>query len=872
MMRFLYFSLALLSALHGAEFFVSPYGNDDHAGSKIEPYATLPRAQQAARAERIKNPGNSVTVTLLPGRHELSKPLLFDASDSGASEQAPVIYQSQGNAIISGGTRIINWQVDLDHAGVWKTKIPKLPRFEQLWINGRRAVRARTPDWWHFNALLDVIEEPLEGKPNRFKHTFVVPPNDLSSLAGLSEQDLKDVQVMVFHKWDTTHEFIQSLSPKRGEFITHGSGMKSWNRMTHNCLYYFENYLGALDSPGEWFLDRDDWLYYHPREDEDMRAVEAIAPRIESLVEITGTAEQPVKHLAFKNLSFRHSELLTPPTGIPPHQAAMAIDTSAIRLSHAEKITFQNCAIENIGGTAIWFREGAKHCELLNSRLFDLGVSGVRIGETKALPDTTRTSHITVDNCIIHSGGRNAPCAVGVWIGHSGDNVISHCDVADFYYSAVSAGWVWGYAPSDAKRNRIENNHLHHIGYRILSDMGGVYTLGASEGTVVRNNHIHDVLSTRYGGWGLYPDEGSTGILFENNLVYRVRDGAFHQHYGKDNIVRNNILTYSEEGQIALTRAEPHRSFTFENNIVYFDKGHLLGGRGWNAGAKVEMRNNLYWRAKEQAVDFDGKNFQQWQSDGRDQGSKIADPLFHDPAKDDFRLKSESPALAMGFQPIDISKAGVRGGDWRALAETTTFPEPYLVPEPLPNLLHDDFECGKLGGLFRKATLSHEGNESLISIVKEQDNHLLQLQRHPSLQHGYNPHFHWNPNLTSGKGILSFRVRLQANASLQCEWRSSGAAYKIGPSLAFNNGMISTRNRNLVNYPVGTWITVTIEAETGKKKPPWKATIIHEDGIKFEITNLPCDPEWTALNWLGFTTGGSKDAVLHLDDLSFDYR
>ena len=869
MIRPFLLSLAIVSPLHGADLFVSPDGNDEHLGTKTEPFATLPRAQKAARAEHAKNPQDGVTVTLLPGRHRLTEPLVFDSADSGTAE-APIVYQSEGDAEISGGTHITGWIVDLDRAGIWKTKVAPLPSFENLWIDGRRAVRARTPNWWHFNSLLDVIEEPLNGK--RVKHIFEVPARDLSPLANLNEQELKDVQVMVFHKWDTTREFLQSVSPGQGEFITHGSKMKSWNTMNRNCLYYFENFLGALDSPGEWFLDRDGWLYYHPREGEDMRAVEVMASRIESLVQITGTPKKPIRHLAFKNLNFRHSELLTPPTGVPPTQAAIAIDAAAIRVSHAEQISFQNCTVENIGGTAFWFREGAKHCTVKDTRIFDLGVSGVRIGETRTLPDATRTSHITIDNCIIHSGGRKAPCAVGVWIGRSGDNVISHCDVADFYYTAVSAGWVWGYGPSDSKRNRIENNHLHHIGYRILSDMGGVYTLGKSEGTVVRNNHIHDVLSTRYGGWGLYPDEGSSGILFENNLVYRVRDGAFHQHYGRDNIVRNNILSYSKEGQVTLTRSEPHRSFTFENNIVYFDGGHLLGGRGWADGAKVNLRHNLYWRADGETFDFDGKSFTQWQSEGKDQGSKIADPLFYDPANYDFRMKSDSPALAMGFKPFDISKAGVRGDDWRALAKTTTFPEPYLVPEPLPNILHDDFERGKLGGLFRKATLSHEGNESLISISKEKDNHILKLQRHPDLKQGYNPHFYWDPNLTSGTGILSFRVRLQPNSSLQCEWRSKGASYRKGPSLSFKNGRIYNRHRELVTYPVGTWVTVTIEAATGKKNSSWKATIIHEDGLKFEFTDLPCDPEWTELNWLGFTSGGSKEAVLHLDDLSFTSR
>ncbi len=273
------------------------------------------------------------------------------------------------------------------------------------------------------------------------------------------------------------------------------------------------------------------------------------------------------------------------------------------------------------------------------------------------------------------------PCAVGIWIGHSADNTITHCDVADFFYTAVSVGWRWGYAESGAKRNTIEWNHLHHIGYRILSDMGGVYTLGPSEGTSVSHNVIHNVYATRYGGWGLYPDEGSTGIRFENNLVYDVRDGGFHQHYGKENLVRNNIFAFSEEGQIAVTRAEPHLSFTFERNIVYWDTGRLLGYGGWRAGSKVIMRNNLYWRAGGEPIDFIGKTFEQWQADGHDDGSIIADPKFVNPSERDFRLLPDSPAAKIGFVPFDFSRAGVYGDPhWTALAASTQYPEPYVVP------------------------------------------------------------------------------------------------------------------------------------------------------------------------------------------------
>jgi parallel beta-helix repeat protein len=287
----------------------------------------------------------------------------------------------------------------------------------------------------------------------------------------------------------------------------------------------------------------------------------------------------------------------------------------------------------------------------------------VRIGETTKRSEAREMNHghVITDNHI-HDTGLVYPPAVGVLILQSGTNRLAHNHIHHLYYTAVSVGWNWGYQETPCRQNIIEFNHLHDVGQGMLSDMGAVYTLGIQKGTIVRNNLIHDVNSFTYGGWGLYTDEGSSEILLENNIVYRTKSAGFHQHYGRENIVRNNIFAFGKEYQLMRSREEEHTSFIFTNNIVYFDSGSLLGSYWKNDHFRMDQ--NVYFDARTgvtaDAMKFVDASLGQWRARGHDTNSVIADPKFRDPQKYDFTLAADSPALKLGFKPIDLSNVGVR--------------------------------------------------------------------------------------------------------------------------------------------------------------------------------------------------------------------
>jgi hypothetical protein len=523
----------------------------------------------------------------------------------------------------------------------------------------------------------------------------------------------------------------------------------------------------------------------------------------------------------------------------------------------------------------------------------DLGAGGVKVGtlNDEAKPEN-HASHHRVHNNIIRDGGLIFPCAVGVWIGSSSDNQVTHNEISDFFYSAVSVGWRWGYAPSNAKRNRVEWNHLHHLGKGLLSDMGGVYTLGPSEGTSVSHNRIHDVTCFTYGGWGLYTDEGSTGITMEGNVTYDTTDGGFHQHYGKDNVIRNNVFAFSEEYQVKRARAEEHLSFTFEKNIVIFDRGELLGPGWTGTTANFLNKSNVYWDISARPVTFTEKKltFADWQKKGQDLGSIIADPLFVDPAQRDFRLKPGSPALALGIKSIDVSAMGVLHDDpaWRQLADTfERGPEMKRPPRPeAPALnLRQAFE-GRIIDQQRpfphatpaltvlrsapgKPRVSLGDALRLTPAKQAEGKQSLLFQDAPGLPSHYLPMLSFHPAHRAGTSTVSFALYMEPKAIFIHEWRTKGNPYRTGPVMHLQNGRLTGVKGLDVAVPMQKWIRFELKAVIGDAVTGrWSLKVTPEGEPTKEYKDLPCrNPDMKTLDWVGFISNANEKTEFYLDDL-----
>jgi hypothetical protein len=657
--------------------YLSPTGNDNNSGTIEKPLATLTTARDKARELRKGNQvSRPIEIIAMEGEYFMFQPLALTLADGGTSD-SPLIFKAETGkkAVFRGGVKLTGFEKVDDK--LWKAFVPQVAYynsyFEQLYVNGKRAIRARTPNdgFYFIKKVSETVMEKGEGRaPELAIQKIELDSTEAVCFRSFSKQDYEDALIIFYHNWDNTRKRITGFSKQNSSVYTVGEGMKPWNPLNNKSRWFVENFRAALDAPGEWFLDRSGYLYYMPRQGETIENTSVYAPVLKEFISVQGdiTSGLKAENIRFENLVFEMAGYVTPADGNEPAQAAAPVD-AVITLDFANNITFQNCEIAHTGTYGFWFRRACSNCTVNQCYMHDLGAGGVKIGETTIRTAASEiTNNITIDNNIIRDAGHVFPCAVGIIIFNASDNKLTHNEIANLLYSGISAGWVWGYANSPSKRNKIEFNHIHHLGWGELCDMGGVYTLGASEGTTVSNNVIHHVYSFDYGGWGLYTDEGSFGITEENNLVYSCKNSGFHQHYGKENIIRNNIFALNLRAQLQATRVEEHRSISFTNNIIYFNRGSLLSSN-WH---KFNLLSdyNCYWDTRTKDIRFADKSFSDWQKSGKDVHSIIADPLFVNPSAFDFHFKNLSAAKKIRFAPFDYSKAGVYGTDeWRKLAE-----------------------------------------------------------------------------------------------------------------------------------------------------------------------------------------------------------
>lgn len=571
--------LLLVSASQAANIYISPSGQDDNPGTRQQPLATLAAALRKARElRRLHDPSieKGIHIIVAGGIYRLYEPVFIRPEDTGTASSPTYIEAAPGETpVFSGGIPIHNWRrlaqkinglSKTAQQHVWVADIVGGGRpfeFRQLWINDRKAVRARDCNGDTMNRILswDHVKQqcwirkpsiPLSGKAGGME-MFIHQWWAVATLR-ISKMEVRgDSALLSFHQPESK---IQSEHPWPAPWISTETG---------NSAFYLTNALPFLDSPGEWYLDiAGGKLYYWPRIDEDMRTAVATVPQLETLLRIEGSIDRPVEHIYFKGISFKHSTWLRPSQqGHVPHQTGMYMldayklktpgtpdkaslenqawvgrPAAAVSVAYAHNTGFENCSFKHTASTALDYGKATQDNQVVGNIFQDIGgtaiVAGVFSDEATEvhlpyLPkdERERCSGLRIANNLVNNATNEDWGCVGIGAGYVNDISIEHNEISDVSYSGISLGWGWTKTSNAMKNNRVLANKIHHYG-KHLYDVAAIYTLSAQPGTLISGNYIDSIYKAPYAHipshwFYLYTDEGSSNITIKDNWTPSVK-------------------------------------------------------------------------------------------------------------------------------------------------------------------------------------------------------------------------------------------------------------------------------------------------------------------------------------------------------------
>ena len=605
-------------------------GHDDLSGLSPKrngqdgPFATVERAIDMVAELRIGGNMRPVTIAFCDDYY-ISSPIIVSAENLtprfGSSYGVDgITFSSYGaSKKIVGGIKLSEWKNDVFNGKdcisctLEKVGFGKYPIFTDLLVNGKRADMTRFPKDSTLKAIATENPWPVLWEITHPSKWFDAKKEDLENIEGI-----EDAIVSFYHYWIDEHSPVESYDKETGRLT-----LKYPSRFNLTAQYeppissdlhfYLENLPGFFERENEWYLDRKEGkVYYIPENGLCPDDIEAYAPLSESIFEIKGYEDHPVFDIHIENLHLICTKgdyascmvRTTPDTYEKSNTEFYASDIQsvcmargAVNFNYAHRCSVSCCDLCGLGVHGISIEEGCRNIRIENNRITETAGGGIRIfGAPYGCASGAETANISIRKNLIRNIGLRYEASCGILLCHSHDNEISENEICYTGYSGISCGWVWGYKDSITYGNIIKNNHIHHIGRGKMSDLGAIYTLGIQKGTVLSGNHIHDITSNHYGGNGIYLDEGSSGIIVENNIVHDTKTASFLLHYGKNNIVRNNIFAFGKLG-IEIGRREMHENLVFERNI-FVTEGNTLIARSDFSPMIVNGNNNIVFDTK----------------------------------------------------------------------------------------------------------------------------------------------------------------------------------------------------------------------------------------------------------------------------------
>ena len=557
--------------LLAGEIWISPKGSDFNDGTRQSPKATLTSALRQAREWRRTEDNRiqgGITIYMEGGTYAFYEPVFIRPEDSGTKE-SPTIIRSVGDekVILSGGISINGWN---KQGKVWVADVPAFNGrpldFRQLWVNGKKAVRARdVEDFEKMNRICSVDEK---------NEILYVPAVSIRRLIDNKGNLKAKYAEMVLHQmWCVANLRIRSVEVQGDSAAIRFHQPESriqfehpWPRPMvttdgHNSAFYLTNARELQDVPGEWYHDIDARkIYYYPREGEKMQEAEVIVPAVETLVRVEGTVDRPVCHIRFEKITFSYTTWMRPSEkGHVPLQAGMYLTdgyridpkmqrnylnhpldnqgwlgrpAAAVRVVAARQIDFERCRFEHLGSTGLDYEEAVQGGVVRGCLFRDIAGNGLLVGSFSPAAHETHLPYDPADrrevctqqqinNCYFTEIGNEDWGCLAIAAGYVGDVNIEHNEISEVPYSGISLGWGWTQTVNCMRNNRVHANLIHHYA-KHMYDVAGIYTLGSQPKSYVTENCVHSIYKPGYvhdpNHWFyLYTDEGSSFITVRDN-------------------------------------------------------------------------------------------------------------------------------------------------------------------------------------------------------------------------------------------------------------------------------------------------------------------------------------------------------------------
>jgi len=669
--------LAAAMPARAVELWVSPEGDDANPGTQAKPLRTVHAAQKQVRM--IQGRGVvPITAYFAAGTHYLSQPLVFTEADSG-SKEAPVTYAAApgAQAVISGGQRVtLDWKPYRD--GVMQAAVPEGFASDQLFVNGERQHMARFPNH-------DPDAQYFQG--------FSADCTSPKRVATWADPAGGFVHAMHRSLWGDMHWRI--TGKKADGTLDRVGGWQNNRQMgAHKTYRFVENIFEELDAPGEWFLDeKKGILYFHPPKGMDLGKAKVEAVRLRHLVEFRGDQGKPVRHITLRGLTFTH----TARTFMDNKEPLLRSDWTtyrggAIFFNGAEDCAVRDCAIDQVGGNAVFVNQYNRRIAIVGCHISDAGASAVAfVGDPKALRSPRFEYHQTqtlaemdktpgpktpnypadclVEDCLLVRNGRVEKQTAGVNIAMAESITVRHCSIYDCPRAGINIcdGAFGGHlielcdvfdtvkeTGDHGSFNSWGRDRFWHKNRGVTADWVKQHPdmpkWDCRKPIVLRNNRWRCDH-----GWDIDLDDGSSNYVLVNNLCLaggiKLREGYYRS-------VTNNILVdYTFCPHVWY----PDCRTSFQRNILWRDGYAPAGMRKTDQGEGVD--HNLVHQPGAKP-----KPAQQLPKFGGDNHSLVADALFVDPIAGDYRVQDGSPALKLGFENFPMDRFGVQKPELKKIA------------------------------------------------------------------------------------------------------------------------------------------------------------------------------------------------------------